>query len=452
MFVWQYLTLLLLITVRIYKAQKCDEFTDLDFHHSLIGTNLEVRLLLYTRAHETCGKLLSHSNPVASPHFNLFGTTTFVIHGYRPSGSPPVWLGRITQLLLARKDMNVVVVDWNYGAANLNYFKVVENTRQAALNLTSFIKTMQEHGASLNSIHMIGVSLGAHMSGFVGAELNGKIGQITALDPAGPKFTGTAPEDRLDPTDAQFVDVIHTDMDSLGFREPVGHIDFYANGGGDQPGCPKTIFSGQAYIKCDHQRSVFLYLDSLNRTCTIRAFPCSSYADFMDGRCLNCEKFGAAGCPVFGYDVTKWRETLVGLPQTKAFFTTNIGSPFCRTNYRLDILTWNQETRWGYITIKLFGDGKDAVATINHKASKFKKYTETQLLAQFDKDLQSVQKVSIKFSTVNKFKPKYKLRVLRIRLKHLERKQRLLCRYDVVLEENEETTFRPLPCGEESNF
>lgn len=37
----------------------------------------------------------------------------------------------------------------------------------------------------------------------------------SALDPAGPMFTGNPPEDRLDPTDAQFVDVVHTDMDGL---------------------------------------------------------------------------------------------------------------------------------------------------------------------------------------------------------------------------------------------
>lgn len=36
---------------------------------------------------------------------------------------------------------------------------------------------------------------------------------FAALDPAGPQFTGTRPEDRLDPTDAQFVDVLHTDID-----------------------------------------------------------------------------------------------------------------------------------------------------------------------------------------------------------------------------------------------
>lgn len=36
---------------------------------------------------------------------------------------------------------------------------------------------------------------------------------FAALDPAGPQFTGTTPDKRLDVTDAKFVDVLHTDID-----------------------------------------------------------------------------------------------------------------------------------------------------------------------------------------------------------------------------------------------
>ena len=36
-------------------------------------------------------------------------------------------------------------------------------------------------------------------------------------------------------------------LTALGFRAPLGHIDFYANGGTDQPGCPLTIFSGDVF-------------------------------------------------------------------------------------------------------------------------------------------------------------------------------------------------------------
>lgn len=60
---------------------------------------------------------------------------------------------------------------------------------------------------------------------------------IVGLDPAGPLFASTPPAVRLDPSDATFVDVIHTDAKRWGIEQSCGHIDFYPNGGVDQVGC-----------------------------------------------------------------------------------------------------------------------------------------------------------------------------------------------------------------------
>lgn len=86
---------------------------------------------------------MSHTDLSDRPQFNTSRTTTFLVHGYRPTGSPPAWLRNIIEQLLARKDMNLIIVDWNYGAANVNYWKAVENTHKTAENLTAFVKMIQ---------------------------------------------------------------------------------------------------------------------------------------------------------------------------------------------------------------------------------------------------------------------------------------------------------------------
>lgn len=74
---------------------------------------------------------------------------------------------------------------------------------------------------------------------FIGYFLN----QHTGLDPAAPGFDFDDAAIRLDPSDAMFVDVIHSDVrdsalsKALGIKRPCGHVDFYPNGGKHQPGC-----------------------------------------------------------------------------------------------------------------------------------------------------------------------------------------------------------------------
>uniref|UniRef100_A0A8D0AWM3 Lipase, member Ib n=1 Tax=Sander lucioperca TaxID=283035 RepID=A0A8D0AWM3_SANLU len=382
-----YLYIYLLCISRSGTGESCDNFTDLNLSHCFMGTVLYVRLLLYTRSNLDCGHELNHHRLSSQPLFNLSRPTAFVIHGYRPTGAPPIWIDHIVHLLAEQEDMNVIVVDWNNGAANLNYFTAVTNTRKAAYNLTGFIMTMQEEGASLSSVHLIGVSLGAHLAGFVGANLKGKIGRITAF----------------------------------GLTGAHGHIDFYANGGNDQPGCPKTIFAGKSYFVCDHQRSVFLFLCALNRTCSLTGYPCSSYSDFLEGRCLQCEAFKPASCPVLGEFVSFLLAELM---------------------YRVDMVTWNQYLRWGVVFIRLHS-GRNFTELF-----RFEQYTSTRLLAQFDDDLQQVQKISMRINTGNVIGPRYKIRLLRIRFTPLERPERpLMCRFDIILEENVEVAFRPLPCN-----
>ncbi|XP_063149111.1 phospholipase A1 member A [Candoia aspera] len=166
--------------------------------------------------------------------------------------------------------------------------------------LIIILAKLQAVGVPESSIHLIGVSPGAHVGGLVGQFYKGRLGRITGLDPAGPKYTRASPEECLDPGDALFVEAIHTDSDNFGIQIPVGHIDYYLNGGKDQPGCPHFISSGYRYLIRDHVRAVRFYISALNDSCPVMAFPCSSYKNFLAGHCLDCFSPFLPSCPTVG--------------------------------------------------------------------------------------------------------------------------------------------------------
>ncbi|XP_075054315.1 lipase member I [Mixophyes fleayi] len=450
-----WILLCLTYSVKPDPEETCHNFTTLSLPDSIIGTDLEVQLLIYTRENVNCAGDLHKENTTAFKYLDVKRKTIFITHGYRPTGNPPVWLDEIVQKLLSIDDFNVILVDWNRGATTLVYHNAAAKTRKVADILKTIIDNMLSQGGSLDSIYMIGVSLGAHISGFVGKMYNGSIGRITGLDPAGPLFNGKSPEDRLHYTDAKFVDVIHSDTDGLGYKETLGHIDFYPNGGTDQPGCPRSLFSGSEYFKCDHQRSVFLYISSLNKTCDIHTFPCGDYRDYRIGKCMDCKAYAPLTCPVLGFHADKWKEYLVvkNPPVTKAFFDTASMKPFCIFHYYLDFITSNTETRRGYIRIKLVSkSGNVTESNLNRDPSTFEQNKEVSLLAMFDQEFDQILKVFVKFTTGSVIGPKYKLRVQRMRLRSTSDPHRtILCRYDFVLEENVEMDFPPVPC-DNSNF
>lgn len=68
--------------------------------------------------------------------------TTFVVHGFRPTGSPPAWLEDLVEGLLSVEDVNVVIVDWNRGATTVMYNHASSKTRKVATVLKEFIDLM----------------------------------------------------------------------------------------------------------------------------------------------------------------------------------------------------------------------------------------------------------------------------------------------------------------------
>ncbi|XP_072118296.1 lipase member H-like isoform X1 [Mobula birostris] len=438
----QWLTLFLCAIVIVSGAPECHYFTKLPITDTLIGTNVEVKLLLYMNKNSECASLINatHISPL-----DVKKKTIFLIHGYRPFGSPPNWLNKLIKTLLNVDDINLIIVDWNRGATTINYSTAVTNTKKVAEILKPVIDSILGNGGSLDLIHMIGVSLGAHISGFVGSMFGGKIGRITGLDPAGPLFRAQKEDDRLDPKDALLVEVLHTDIDALGYRGYLGHIDYYANGGTDQPGCPATILSGKKYMVCDHQRSVYLYINSMNSSCNIINYPCASYAEFLDARCTQRD----STYPIFGYHLDKWtnHSSVMRFPN-KVFFQTSSEEPYCMYYYLLDIIPWNKNARKGYITIELEdGNGLKVKSKDNHSAKTFEQFREVTLLVSVDRDLKNITGISLKYSSARVVEHKLTLGILRFKLRSLSYPDRPpLCRYDVALQRDEEVKVQPFEC------
>ncbi|XP_029875427.1 phospholipase A1 member A isoform X2 [Aquila chrysaetos chrysaetos] len=218
----------------------CTDFQTANF---LRGSKLKVQFLLFTSSRPSCGELILADDSIENYSFNSSLETKIIIHGFRALGTKPSWIEGLVHAILHTSQVNVIAVDWVYGSTGA-YPSAVENVTQLALSISQFISRLLALGVSGTSIHIIGVSLGAHVGGLVGHFHGGQLGRITGLDPAGPKYTRASPEERLDPGDALFVEAIHTDADNFGIRIPVGHIDYFVNGGKDQPGCPRFISAG----------------------------------------------------------------------------------------------------------------------------------------------------------------------------------------------------------------
>ncbi|CAG4936347.1 unnamed protein product [Parnassius apollo] len=199
----------------------------------------------------------------------------------------------IREAYVQRGDTNVIMVDAQRLEAGPWYFTAAENTWYIGRFAAQFIDYLVSRGLKLSNTHLIGHSLGAQAAGVAGASLtSGRVARITGLDPALPLFSKVPLEQRLDASDAEFVDVIHTDAGIFGFPGTIGHADFYPNGGtSPQPGCNlEVVFKQQLLLNkffCSHWRSYQYYTESVIRPASFVATSCPSWHEYRRGDCVD---------------------------------------------------------------------------------------------------------------------------------------------------------------------
>lgn len=164
--------------------------------------------------------------------------------------------------------------------------------RPAGKHAAEMLANLTKLGLNPKDLEVIGLSLGGQTISFIGKNFQAitgrNISRLTALDPAGPCFRNLGPDDRLDTSDADFVDVIATNIDGFGMAAPVGHVTFYVNGGEFQPGdvmwLPCNVF-------CSHIRSYTIWLAALEHPNSFIAMQCDSVQQARDGNCFDRKPF-----------------------------------------------------------------------------------------------------------------------------------------------------------------
>ncbi|CAH1408101.1 unnamed protein product [Nezara viridula] len=223
-------------------------------------------------------------------YLNNNRTNVIYIHGFTEQASGPAST-EMRQAFMSTGRENLIVVDWSSLAAGPWYHSAVANTKVVAKWLAGVIDSLVIRGLPLASFHVIGFSLGAEIAGLTAKKVTvGKLRRVTGLDPALPLFHVHEPVGRLAVTDAEFVDVIHTDGGIFGFDVPIGHADFFPNGGKPaQPGCriESVVHTGKLneFVACSHNRAWMFFAESVRNPYAFPAYKCHDYHAFVAGKC-----------------------------------------------------------------------------------------------------------------------------------------------------------------------
>lgn len=152
--------------------------------------------------------------------------------------------------------MNVIGVGWADCSRVVLYEQAVECSKNVGGYIGELVLWLHDTtGLAPSNVHAIGHSLGGEAISFISRLV--QIGHLTgntkcnekgwnwfwkvALDPARPLFSQADKDNRIDPSDADFVDVFHTSTGLLGVGIATGDVDFYPNGGVKQPGCSDIL-------------------------------------------------------------------------------------------------------------------------------------------------------------------------------------------------------------------
>lgn len=337
----------------------------------------------------------------------------FITHGFIDTGYTN-WVMTFVRALLRHGDYNVIRVNWGAGSLPM-YFTASANTRVVGLEIGYLVNFLiDNYGVDPANVHLLGHSLGSHVSGYAGEKIKG-LGHITGLDPAGPYYTDTADYIRIDNNDATYVDCIHTDAKTIlllgyGSEEAMGNLDFFPNAGYNQPGCDPVDIAielitdiGEGVRElgaCSHQRSIELFIDSIDQSCSYVGHECIDYESFERGRCASCAEDNSK-CALMGIHADEY--THKDRVNVKMYFDTDKKTPYCYYHYQIVIDTAHPKGAAdqvkGHLNIWLYGDNGEVIEDyrLTKKHEIFEHGQTKYFLMASHTDLSRVMRMEVKW-------------------------------------------------------
>ncbi|CAB4057028.1 PNLIP [Lepeophtheirus salmonis] len=229
------------------RLKKCSTYNfSQDFNLPSSKEIIDLRMKLYTRKNLENPKVFKYSqgSSIRYSNYDALKLTKTIVNGFVGNCDLPWVIEMRNQILMS-----------------------AANTQIVGLMIAKFFNAVSGVVGSIGpKLHLIGFSLGAQVCGYAGSKIP-NCSRISGLDPAGPVFRDLEVEFRLDKSDADFVDVIHTNG------------AYYLSGG--IKSLYKSVFQEAFFWKdigCSHSRAVRLYIESIKNKdweCfnTSKAFP-----------------------------------------------------------------------------------------------------------------------------------------------------------------------------------
>ncbi|XP_063382148.1 pancreatic triacylglycerol lipase-like [Cydia fagiglandana] len=159
--------------------------------------------------------------------------------------------------------------------------------RPVSKHIAGMLANLTTVGLDPKKLELLGLSLGGVSMAFVAKsfqQITGRnISKLTALDPTGPCVRHLGPKDRLDPSDADFVLHVATNVGGYGIGTPVGHVSVYVNGGEYQPGALPSYLCDNL---CSHMQAFFIWISVMENPGKFIMMQCDYLQQARDHNCF----------------------------------------------------------------------------------------------------------------------------------------------------------------------